>query len=578
MKRLIPWVVGVLSAALFLFVLALSVGLRYAGTADALILKSFAGYQGGIPANFHAEVHTAIGWLLFGLHTVFPEAPWFSVIQLFFLWFSCAVIVKAMTACACNHHLPWVLGLLAGFFVLAAYALFAVCRIDHDLTGSLLGAAAIAQLLSINFSTASDKQVISGMLLSVTLLVLCYCLLLDGAFAALSLWVLAALIIRLTVYSHKEVARKGTAARYGVRGFAIGFWICALCLMVFYAVRQIELDAMGDYTEWQRARAALFNNAAFPSGVTDAMLETIGWSKNRLELMYSGFLYDASITAQSMTALDGLLRAGTAGLYETAARAVESTGALLSQSVDQLFAALLPAGICLLCLVLTAIKSPRRAWLWLAPVLTLVVGAVWMVVLAADKLLPSEMMAVLAPCTVLLCGLAVGLSHPSEADRRWHHLLFGALAVGCAALACICAIGNVKSVESLPVKADASAYEESLVEFALSKPEKLIFYQPSMVKDTRLFPDLSQRPANIVLPDVRNVRSAAYNDQMEAFGLDGRKLRPRDFLDENVLVAGTDKGAWRKLMAYATESVEGTLNWALYEQHNSVYTYRLCRR
>lgn len=92
------------------------------------------------------------------------------------------------------------------------------------------------------------------------------------------------------------------------------------------------------------------------------------------------------------------------------------------------------------------------------------------------------------------------------------------------------------------------------------------------------FPDLSRVPRNIVLPDARNMFTGGFNDQLDAFGIDGRALRPRDYLRENVLVAGTEKGPWRRLLPYVNESVPGTLNWALYQKGDVASLYRLCRR
>ena len=580
MKRAIPWLCGLITATLLLAALALLAGLRYAGTGDALILKTFAGYQGGVPAHFHQELHTALSWLLYGLHTLAPALPWFSVMQLVLLWLGCAVIVKSLTRCAVNRGLHWGWGAAAGALLLGAYALFACCRVDHDLTGGLLGAAAVAQVFSPDYTSADDRQVLRGLLASGGLLLAAYCLYQEGAFAALTLWALCVLTIRLTVYAHAEVASRGTLARRGARGLILSVWICAFCFLIFAAVRNIELDAMGEFAVWQGARAALFQSPAFPAGVSDAMLEAVGWSRTRLELVANGFVYDAGITAESMQKLAGLLRAGAdAGLGSMAARLDGGVRALAQSNPQILLATAIPLALGLLCGLAHGLRRTGRTWGWLAPALAFAGCGIWLCAFAQHGGLRfPEAMAALFPTAAALNGLALFTLRPEAENRGWRRLSCGAMGAVCAALALLCAAGNARDIVKLPVEPEASAFEEALDVYALSKPDKLIFYQTGLARDTRLFPDLSRVPRNIVLPDARNMFTGGFNDQLDAFGIDGRALRPRDYLRENVLVAGTEIGPWRRLLPYVIESVPGTLNWALYQKGDVASLYRLCRR
>lgn len=243
---------------------------------DALILKTFAGYQGGVPAHFHQELHTALSWLLYGLHTLAPALPWFSVMQLVLLWLGCAVIVKSLTRCAVNRGLHWGWGAAAGG--VAVGRLRAVCmlpggsRPDRRIAWGGRGRAGFFTRLYLGGRPAGS----AGAAGVGRLLLAAYCLYPEGAFAALTLWALCVLTIRLTVYAHAEVASRGTLARRGARGLILSVWICAFCFLIFAAVRNIELDAMGEFAVWQGARAALFQSPAFPAGVSDAMLEAVG--------------------------------------------------------------------------------------------------------------------------------------------------------------------------------------------------------------------------------------------------------------------------------------------------------------
>ncbi|MEG0511975.1 MAG: hypothetical protein RR653_04555, partial [Clostridia bacterium] len=334
MKRITPWFVGTLLSTLLLAGLAIFAGLRYAGTGDALILKLFAGYQGGVPAYYHAQLHTALAWLLCGLHTLIPTIAWFSVIQLLCLWLSGAILVKSMTQCALHHKLPWWVGTALGGLLLLSFGLFAMCRVSHTATAALLGMAAVAQCFSLDFSHTTDRQVLAKLAPSIGLLLAAYCFNQEAGLAALSFWLLLALAVRLTSYSHKEIATKGTKARHGFRGLLLAVCLCLFCFLLFAAIRAMELNAMGDYAAWQHAWGRLSQNPGFPNRVDGAMLETLGWTPNKLRLIADGFLYDTEITAESLLQCDALLNAGT-GMGRGATLGMQAKNALTAMALAQ---------------------------------------------------------------------------------------------------------------------------------------------------------------------------------------------------------------------------------------------------
>ncbi|MEG1775783.1 MAG: hypothetical protein RR367_04725 [Clostridia bacterium] len=565
-----PWLLGALGATLLLAVTALCLGLRFASPGDSLILKAFAGFEGGVPVHYHEELHTTLAWLLFALHSAVPGIPWFSVLQLAFLWLSCAVVIKSMARCAELHGLPAWLGALCGGLWFACIGLFSMVRLEHGATGALLCAAAVSQLFSSDYSGADDRHVLRGTLLSTGLLIAGYCFSMRAAAPALCFVLLGALTVRLTDYSHREVARRGMLARKGARGLTLGMWICVFCLMLFMVMRLVELDAMAGDAAWQSARRALVTNPAFPAGVTDELLDQIGWSRTQLDLFASGFLYDSQITADSLRLLNE-------GLTASAHTGLGTAWSVLSSFFAKHPSLMISGGLCaalaLLC-VLTAAGHKRVTWMLLVPIVTLAAALGWLLVLAqSGRLHMDEALCVLAPAGTLLLGLALYRPASAPQGRKLPQAL---LCTFCAIAAGVGIVNGAAAAAKLPV--EQPAFEAALYEYALSKPDKLIFYTPRLASDTRLFPNLQAAPHNVVLPDVRNVHTNGLAIQLKQFGIECVSMKPSDFLKPSVLVAGTAKGPWKLLLPYVNELQPGTYNWAVYEQKGDLYLYKLCKR
>ncbi len=170
----IPWLWGILTATLFVAILAATTVMTYYGNDDIPILRSFLGYDGGVPAHYHPMIHTVFAWLLYGLTLLFPGVAWFSILQLFLLWFSAAVIVKNFSFAALKSHRPAWAGSLLGLLFLFGFTAYITARVSFTTTAALVGAAAVAQLLGLDCETASNRSLFRGILLSVLLLMACY--------------------------------------------------------------------------------------------------------------------------------------------------------------------------------------------------------------------------------------------------------------------------------------------------------------------------------------------------------------------------------------------------------------------
>ena len=86
-RNITPWLWGLLIATLLFGALLLFASYQYIGSDDAPILRSFMGYDGGVPATFNLYLHTAFAWLLYALAmlVMMGRGIWFKASLLFLL-------------------------------------------------------------------------------------------------------------------------------------------------------------------------------------------------------------------------------------------------------------------------------------------------------------------------------------------------------------------------------------------------------------------------------------------------------------------------------------------------------------
>jgi len=177
------WLPALGMTALLFAALAQVSNFRFENSDDALIVKAFMGYEGGLPAIFSLYVHTALAWLLHGLALLVPRMPWFSLFQGMLLLASCTVIAKSMLQLAQGRYSN-LLGVLMGGLYLVLFAAFAACRINYTTTAALAGAAAVAQCLTAPLQGGCKRRVARAYRLSALLLAIAFCLRMQGALPA----------------------------------------------------------------------------------------------------------------------------------------------------------------------------------------------------------------------------------------------------------------------------------------------------------------------------------------------------------------------------------------------------------
>ena len=586
---LLPWIVGILLATLLFAVLSATLDLRYYGSDDTPILRSFMGYEGGVPAQFHLYLHTAFAWLLHGLALLFPGVSWFSILQLFLLWFSCAVIGKSLAAGRpsppplagkTKRGLTLLPPLAAAAIFLLVFGAYVLCRISYTTTASLLGAAAVAQLLSVDVH-ACPGRILRGMGLSIALLLCCYCLRQISVLPPLAFWALG--------LGGKLLSRGR------IKALLHGALLCALCFAVFAGIRAAEISLRGaqDFLAWHRARIQAFDYTHFGPDQSADTLEKLGWSPAEMLLLTNWFFMDANISTE---AFQTLYEAQPEASHTFGDRAAGIPGALAE------FGAREPAYVlacwALLALWLFVLLAPAREAVpdhpaacrgKLPALLALPLGAALMGYLAYQGRMPLRAVAsVLFPLGTFLCMGLPGLSSRTRFPVVGSAISNPETGVGSrvpallALLACLVlcglSVGATAQRVFAPMDPEAEAWLDipgQLDAYALENPDVIIIHDMTLVLDRRLFPDTAEGiPGNILFWGGWPARSPSWLYQLAQYGIDGNTFTAHDFLRDNLVLASTDGEPCLSLVSYVSEIV-GPVDWEVYSMYGYINTFQL---
>jgi len=506
-------------ATFFLLALKATQYFRFENSDDILLVKAFMGYEGGVPAGFSLYVHTLLARPLQGLSLLFPGIAWFSWLQMAFLWISAAVLCSSMLACSAKY-MPLPAGLLLAACFLAAFAVFPACRINYTTTASLLGAAAVAQLLTVRFDETRHGKVLLAALPSIGLLACCYALRWPSALPALVFWLLA----------------------LWLRGRWTSIWrVLALAALVFAVLaggRALEIRLLNQeaYADWNDARTRLmdYNEQAFDLA-GDAELESIGWSRAELELVREWYFMDENITAEALTKLaDVHQNAEPPGSAWRAA--LPNLAGFYAQNPAYGLAMGLLAILCL-CGALPAtfdgeMNSRKRLAAILAPAVALALQAY---LATQGRILSRAIDAVLFPCAAFLFCLLPGAPRLHKQPKPLAALL--ALLLAGVGLAGARFLTIRKQLQARPDTISPTR-QAALEAYGLEHPDRLILYGPNLLRDTRLFPDVSQGiPANLMIWGDWYCRTPSWYGQLARFGVDGASFTAACFPRNNLLLA-----------------------------------------
>ncbi len=628
-----PWLLGVLAASLMLSLLFAFASFQYTGSDDAPILRSFMGYEGGEPATFHLYLHTALAWLLWGLAKLFPGVAWFSIVQLLLLWFSQVVIVKSCAQLSRRHGYTVWPGALAGLLFLLAYAVFITARISYTTTAALLGAAAVAQLCSVDFGRERRGGVFGPIVGSALLLLCAYCLRQISVLPPLCFWLL--------VLAAKLLATFGKQKRPWAKAKPVlaGALATALLFGAFAAVREadIRLSNTRPLLDWQAERIKLFDYSDFDETTRPETLAQIGWSDSEFTLFTYWYFLDDNMSTDALRTLNAQQAADDAAL--SVGDRLGATFALVQDCLRQnpairygIWAAL---SMALAALFMAAFRRERNPWAWLAIVLAVLGGAALLLYLGYSGRLPMRAAAsVLYPCAAFLwCawlgafasrrpqGLNPNAHAPIDAEERALRAqaaaelstaaphataptaetpaqpapeppakqtprtvrTVSALLLVAALIACTWAgvlAGLTMAREVRPATAEEAELSTDvnmadLDAYALENPDILFIYDLSQLGDHRLFPATPAEglAGNALFWGGYPARTPGWYQAFAKYGI--TTFDATLFLRDNVLLASTDPEPWPSLMAHIAEAAGTDVDWEYYDSIGYVNFFRI---
>ena len=181
-NRRLAWLISLaITAGLFLFI-AFFLDWRYSQNDDIAFCAPSWAMKRANPLISRSFIHGLLAWPIYWLAKAFPTVAWFSIVQIALLCLSCWMIFKSVMQCFVNRDKPLWMGTV-GALALAAVFLELCTQITFTLTAGLLGAAAVAQVLSIDAEKGRFRQTALGVMGALPPHGICLCPAQGGAVA-----------------------------------------------------------------------------------------------------------------------------------------------------------------------------------------------------------------------------------------------------------------------------------------------------------------------------------------------------------------------------------------------------------
>ncbi len=516
-------------------------------------------------------IHPVLGWALYGLARLLPGVAWFSVFQLFFLWFSSVVVIKSLMRCAALHGRPQWTGAALGALTVVAGAFWISMRISFTTTAAWLGAAAVLQLASIDWVRGGRGAVRRGMALSVLLLVFCYFLRQVSVLPPLAFWLLSLFIIWLSDRKQAE--------RPLLKPILTGAAVCAALLLLLTGVRYAETRLLNveNVYAWNDASGDILDYSDTKLTVpTDEALAEIGWPREEYKMFTYWYFLDDSMTTE---ALGSLYKSTFEPAEQTPAARLQSALALIRDTVrstpSQAYGILFALAAAALSLLLAALRGFTRPFLWLGALASPLLGALLLGVLGWEGRLPMRaMLSVTLPMIALSAWLLMrNLEPQANAPARARLGL-----ILCVVLLCPAALGAAhawgESQKTLLAARDELAVNgafvsEDLDAYAADSPDMLFIYDLSLVSDYRLFPAVPETLAgNVMFWGGHTARTPGWYRMLANYGV--TELNSSLFLRDNVLFASTDAEPSPALLRYIAAQQQAEVDWMYYDSYGMI--------
>ncbi len=446
---------------------------------------------------------------------------------------------------------PWLLGIMVGGGFVSLLELFGFCRLSFTTTAAMAGAAAVTQLMTIRFDHETPRSIgnIGAWILCLLLMVAGYCLR-QAVMLAFLPFVLLILVWRL-VQSKNHHAQ---LLRFSLIGLAL------FCVLI--GVREIELqDAdKADMLSFHQARISLFDYTDFESDLTPALQADTVLSEADIQMIQQWYFMDSKVDAQALSTLEeayASLPSDTAiirlaDFFDTNPRYVLVMVALLF--------------LTLLCLIKHGKTLPS-----LVSLCALMGSGVLLLYLGMEgRVLFRGVDTIVLPCGALLaCFLVMKSPKPTRAKRY-------VLTAITLALVAVVGMHFVATYQVLGTSMDTTSLqrESELETYALSNPDTLIVRSPNLLRDTRLFPDVSAGiPTNLIIWGDWYCKTPTWNDQFKAVGLNAQTFTPSDWLNDAILLATVNDDIPDALIATIEESTGNEVQAVLVDTYGTLQFY-----
>jgi len=551
------WGAGI-TALLWGFLLCFS-DIYFAANDDQFILRAMTGFQPGGTPDFHPFLLGFYVYPLRWLQRFFPGVAWYSLLELLLLALALTVILKSLLQCwlRAGRRLRTGLLLCAGYAAL--YGSNYLARVTFTVTGAMLGAAAVAQILSIDCQSASDRSLLRAMTLAILLLILCYGLRQLSLVPVLGYCGIAFLLRFCSFFGFGKQTKRSARPMLVAAGLAL------LILGGLFAGRALEirLKQKQDALQWQQARSQVLDYINLKSLPSEA-LESVGWTDEQRILLDKWNTMDEAISTEA-------LRSVRKNWYNsetttTAGAAIEDLrwrSPWFVQTMVVLF------GLGLFALFCAFRNRRENPWLPLALLMTGLLCFLFFCYLALKGRLPYRAVTVaLLPAAAMVFCLLGECGLPT-ARKGWRAALGILLAVSMAAPlpALLGAVRRRRSPWDYNAHADMDAQ-------ALTHPDLLLIYSTELVNDMRMFPDTSQGvPQNLTFWGGWSRGSEEYTAKLAAFGLDGEHFTAADWLRPALRFISLKEAPDEALLAYLRSEL-GPVEWEAEKVSAGLYFFR----
>lgn len=564
------WAAG-LSVSLVLCVLVFGFGRVQVGVNDdTAIIRALSGFSGTYPAllpHMHGLLLRALSWL----HQQIPSIHWFSWMMIGSIYFSLAVVYKVLFQRGGQGKRLLALLMSVTSFILMW--LMPAVEITFTNVSTLLGCAAMAQLLSLDPEKVTTRQMVLAVLLAFVLAALGYALRIENLYPILGFCGLAALFQLLCLHREKEGWQAEKIKRL-LRCLAIP--VIGMALLWGWRLWECSLPQNREVMDWTSARIVLTDYQGW-GNLPDSLLSEIDLTPQDINVMEYWYFLDSDFDTATFKRI---------AEYQNQFLPKQSVWERLLKSQSDMWRCVVQEpyllggvvwiGLCFLLICASGQKKQRRF-----AEFSLLCWFVLMSYLAyRGRVIGRGLLAVIGPEATLLSVLVmIGL--PFEKWRKWGGLsllgLLVLLTVGGTAL-------QAKAILTSEFDLMRAYRRQNLwshLDYCAEQDPDTLYILDSQW-DNRLFPDMKDgRVTNVMFLGGWPCRDSDVEDQLRRFGIDPEHMDGSLFLQDNVRLVSMDerieKAMGEYIQSQVDEPVEAVEEYKLemYNMYFKIIRYQL---